>query len=67
MANSISKRVNKSAQFSRFLANSDLSSGFLATEYSGSGLFECTYVFENGNVAAVKTSPILKSDKSEQF
>jgi hypothetical protein len=48
------------------LAKSVMSFGFLATSFSGSGLFVNTYTVDNGNAAA-EYSPLLKSDNSEQF
>jgi hypothetical protein len=66
MAHNISKRSNGSSKFSGSSATSVLSFGFLAIGFSGSGSLTCTYEIENGNAAA-ETSPILKSDISEQF
>ncbi|CAF0885645.1 unnamed protein product [Adineta steineri] len=66
MVTNISKHSIGSFNNSGCLAKSVFSYGFLTIRYSGSGLFVNTFNDGNG-YAATESSPIYKSDISEQF
>ena len=65
MVYNISKHNNDTSKFSGSLAKL-VFSGFLALNFTGSGLIVYTNEIETGNVAS-NSSPIYKSDISEQF
>ncbi|UJR26826.1 hypothetical protein I4U23_008139 [Adineta vaga] len=66
MACNISKYINGSSNISGSSAKSVLSFGDLTLGFSGSGLSVNILTNENGN-ATLESSPILKSDISEQL